>query len=512
MTTFHRSHPALLAALVVLGPARADESFVDLLKKVPPQANAVLFLDVQAVHASRLAAREKWGQQQDTHYIGGLNNIPRSTTRLMAAAQFAPDALDSTWEVVLLQANQDVTAEQIARNRGGSLDTVGGTPVVVLPQNVCVAVLDARTVAAQRPANRQEMGRFLRSARGGARAPVSPYLEQAAALAGREAPCVMALDLADVFDSEGVRRRLVACRLVADQKADLGQVTRLITGMRGLTLLIRVDDAITGELRLDFAETPAALAGLAKPLVQRVMDGVGAHLEDLNGWQSEVRGQAIVLRGPLSTVGARLLLSLFLTPATPVQAPPPAAPPPGAPPPGATQLPKYDPKVVASLRYFHAVAKVCEDLKNQKASSFTNLAYWHKKAAKMIDDLPVLNVDEELLKYGLAVSTTLRKMATLARGVGDTNKITEMNAQETLAAVPSGYGAYGYGGGYGGYWGYGYSVPSAAIVNNYTQVYGMMAANTATEGQLRSQTWTNIDEATRVMRVKMSQKYGVEFE
>jgi hypothetical protein len=507
MTTFRRSLPALLAALVVLVPARAADSFTDLLKKVPPQANAVLFLDVQAIHACPLAAREKWGQQQDTHYIGGLHNIPRSTTRLVAASQFAPESLENNWEVILLEANQDVTADQIARRRGGSLDTVGGTPVVVLPQNVCVAVLDARTVAAQRPANRQEMGRFLRSVKGGSRAPVSPYLEQAAALAGREAPCVMALDLADVFDSEGVRRRLTASRLIADQKADLERVTRLITGMRGLTLLIRVDDAITGELRLDFAESPAALAELAKPLVQRVMDGVGAHLEGLNGWQSEVRGQAVVLRGPLSTVEARLLLSLFLSSATPVQPPPPPAQAPAAPP-----LPKYDPKVVASIRYFHAVAKVCEDLKNQKASSFTNLAYWHKKGAKMIDDLPVLNVDEELLKYGLAVSTTLRKMATLARGVGDTNKITEMNAQETLAAVPSGYGAYGYGGGYGGYWGYGYSVPTTAIVNNYTQVYGMMAANTATEGQLRSQTWTNIDEATRVMRVKMSQKYGVEFE
>jgi hypothetical protein len=497
MTAFYRWTLPLIAGLVVLGASRADDTFADLLNRVPPQANAVLFLDVQALYASRLAEREKWGQKQDTHYMGGVSSFPRAVSKLVAASQFSPGSLENDWEVGLLQVPKQVTAAQIAQVESGSVDTVAGTQVVLLPRNAYAAVLEPGTVAVQRPANRQEMARWLRLVRGNARAPGSPYLAQAAALAGRDAPAVMAIDLADLFDSDGVRRRLAANRTLGARKANLDDLTRLITGLRGVTLLVRVDDALSGELRLDFAEAPTALGDLAKPLVQQALDAMGAHLDDLDGWQSEVRDKSIVLRGPLSRVGARLLLSPLLHPSTAVEPQPPPAPP----------QPQYDPKLVASLRYFHSVKKMLDDLYNQKVTSFANLAYWYNKTAKAIDELPVLNVDEELLKYGMAVSTTLRQLATLGRGVGEQNKITEMNVTDTLVTIPN---AYNYSR-WGPNWGYSASLPATANYNNYGQVYGMMATNTAAEGQIRSKTWENINAATSSVRQKMTQKYNIEF-
>jgi hypothetical protein len=487
----------LLTSLLVLGVARADDTFPDLLKRVPVQANAVLFLDVEALYTSPLAQREKWGQQQDTHYMGGVRQFPLGAQKLVAASQFSPGTLENDWEVGLLQVPKQVTTAQIARAESGSLDTLAGTQVALLPRNAYAAVLEPGTVAVQRPANRQEMGRWLRLVRGNARTAGSAYLEQAAALAGRDAPAVMAIDLADVFDSEGVQRRLGAVPFLRNGKADLGQLTRLITGLRGLTLLIRVDGALSGELRLDFGESPMALTDLAKPLVQYVLDTMGAHLDDLNDWQSEVREKSIVLRGPLSVPGARLLVSPLLHPSTAVQTQPPDAAPP-------TQ---YDPKTVASLRYFHAVKKMLDDLYNQRVTSFANLAYWYNKSAKAIDELPVLNVDQDLLKYGMEVSTTLRQMSTLGRGVGEQNKITEMNAQEVMATIPNAYNFSRW----GPNWGYSASLPAYTTVNNYGAVYGMMATNTATEGQIRSKTWENINNATAAVRRKMTEKYQMEF-
>jgi hypothetical protein len=496
--SFHRSTLALLAGLLVLGPARAADTFAELLKQVPPQANAVLFLDVKAAYESPLAVREKWGQQQDTQYLGGVSRFPRAANKLVAASQLSPGNLENAWEVSLLQVPKEVTASQIARAEAGSLDSLASMDVVLLPRNGYAAILEPGTVGVQRPANRQEMARWLRLVRSPSRAPVSPYLERAAALAGRQTPAVLAIDLTDVFDPDGVRRRLAANPLLREQKADLDRLTRLIAGMRGLTLLIRIEDALSGELRLDFAESPMALAGLAVPLIGRALDSMGAHIENLRNWKSEVRDNAIVLRGPLSRPEVRLLLSPLLHPATAVQTQPPAA---GPPPAGAPA--QYDPRLVASLRYFHSVKKLLDDLYNYKAKSFAALSTWHNKTAKAIDELPVLNVDEELLKYGRAVSVTLRQMATFTRGVGDRNAIVESQTQEVLATVPTAT--------FYGPWGGGWTYGNLTNVNNYGAVYGMMATNKAAEGQVRSQTWTNINEATAQVRQKMSQKYNVEF-
>jgi hypothetical protein len=488
---------AVLVGLAVLGSSRAEDAFPALLKYVPQQANAALFVDVQALKSSRWAAREQRNETKDGNYVGGLNHFPPAVTKLVAASQFAPTSLENDWEVGVLALDKDVTAAQVAQVEAGSLDPVGDTQLVLLRRNAYALVIDPRTVGVRRPANRQETARWARSLRGRSRAAVSPYLSEAAALAGKEAPVVMAMDLADVFDPAGVRKRLAACKTLAGSKADLDRLVRLIGGLRGFTLLVRADDALSGELRLDFAEDPAALAKLAKPLVLEALDGMAAHVDDLEGWQSQVRGNAVVLNGPLSETEARMLLSPLLRPSTPVQTQPPAQ----------ASAPEYDPRLVASLRYFHAVAKMLDDLKNMKASSFNNLAYWYSKQSKAIDDLPILDVDDELLEYGKVISETLRGLSTLAKGVSSQNKIIEMNVQEGVATLPSSSYFYRYGPGGG----WGYNVPDQAIVNNYGQVYGLIAANTAAEGQLRSKTWENVDAATRDMRQKMTKKYKMEF-
>src|SRR5262249_37420751 len=155
---------------------------------------------------SRWATREQGDKTNDADYVGGLNRFPPAVTKLVAAREFGPTSLENDWEVGGLQLGKEVTAAQVARVDAGSLDTVADTQVVLLRRDAYALVIDPRAVGVRRPANRQETARWVRFIRGSSRAAASPYLQDAAALAGKEAPVVMAIDLADVFDPAGVRK------------------------------------------------------------------------------------------------------------------------------------------------------------------------------------------------------------------------------------------------------------------------------------------------------------------
>jgi hypothetical protein len=72
------------------------------------------------------------------------------------------------------------------------------------------------------------------------------------------------------------------------------------------------------------------------------------------------------------------------------------------------------------------------------------------------------------------------------------------------------YAATTYSGYCNGY-GYGYYFPEVQKVNNYSQVNNMQALTNAQETAIRTQTWTNIDNAMNEMRQKMVARYKIEF-
>ena len=131
--------------------------------------------------------------------------------------------------------------------------------------------------------------------------------------------------------------------------------------------------------------------------------------------------------------------------------------------------------------------------------------------AAKIDDLPMLNVDDELLKYGATISSTLRAISVNAGKAGMQQKVLSANAQEALVGTPGNYyGAYGYNR-WGAVRGYTYYRPNFAYVSNYGQITNLMAAGVADEKAMRDQTWKNIDDSSAQIRRKMTAKYQVEF-
>jgi hypothetical protein len=488
---------ALVFLILAAADSRAATPFDDLLKRIPEQANAVLVVDVQAAHNSPLGKKENWAELHRKTAVGGIVSAPPSVLRVAVGAQINPATLQNTWEVTLVQLQREISLADLTTVVSGSPDTMAGQRVVLSPQNAFFVPFEPRVVGMMRPADRQATARWVRSAGAAKRVGLPYYLYQTIENMPRDAQALMAFDLDDVLDAEGLRQRFKKAKSVAGKGLDVEQLTKLFMGLHGVTVTLRVTDAINGEIRLDFTDPPTLIATAAKPLLLEALDAMGAGIDDLDDWQSRVSGKSIILSGKLSEEGMRKILSPLVRPA-PMNIMTSES---------AGGKLSTDPKAAASQRYFHSVQSLLNDLKQQKAKTFQQLAYWHNQFAEKIDALPMLNVDEDLLKYGSAVSTTLRGLANLASGTYAAQKAAVNKSGEALIQVPNAYNYYGYGPG----WGFGVSLPGAATINNYGMTNNMIARSGQTESALRLQTWKNIDAASQDIRRQMVQKYQVEF-
>ena len=67
------------------------------------------------------------------------------------------------------------------------------------------------------------------------------------------------------------------------------------------------------------------------------------------------------------------------------------------------------PTAANSLTYFHSVNKLLAELRKQSSKTYAILARHYQQYAQQIDELPILGVDPDLLKWGGDVAVTLRR-------------------------------------------------------------------------------------------------------
>jgi hypothetical protein len=494
---------AVVAALCVAGGVTpAADTAADLLGWVPDRANAALFVDADALQATPMAARLKWAAETGPTF--GLESLPPNAARLVVAAQIDP-AGGTAWEVAVAAQRKQTGEAEVVKKTGGTRDTVGGKSVVVTDRYGIVATLAPGVVAAHQPPNRQEAGRWLRAATGKAAPGMSPYLKQAAALVGPQAPVVLAFDTADMLPVTRVKAGLAKAKALEGKKASPDALADLFAGMKGVTVVFRVTDHMTGEIRLDFDGPAAALKDVARPLMIEVLDHMGVGGDELDAWVATVAGNTVTLRGGLTRETAGQLVAPFLRPSLSSV--------------GGDDGPESGSKADVSVRYFRAVTKKVGELQATKHKSFQAMALTYNTAARHIDDLPILNVDEDLLGWGGSLTTTLRTMSIVAQAAY--GQITRLDAQRSMSMITS--PNYYYGSSYGirgGYWGaagsgYNYAVPSGTTttytVSNNETINQLVTMTHQQEHQYRLTTWKNIDQATQDVRRAMVKKYGVEF-
>src|ERR1700687_122079 len=135
MNSCSRSSLAALAVFLAATGHVAADTFQDLLKRVPEQANALLVLDVDAIHNSALGRRENFAKKHENDYVSGVAAIPPTVSKMVVACQLDPTTLQHGWKIALAEVKKPVSVSQFMRREGGTKDEISGQEVVVSPRD-----------------------------------------------------------------------------------------------------------------------------------------------------------------------------------------------------------------------------------------------------------------------------------------------------------------------------------------------------------------------------------------
>jgi hypothetical protein len=486
--------PCAILGLVLLtanGPASAN--YYELLRRVPESANTIILIDVERMLMSPIAMKEKWRDKGNSD--GVALHFPINAVRYMLASKLDfISNFEDQGDIALIETAEGVSLPYLAKAEGGYLDTIDGQHVAFSPRNAFFVSFKPNILGVSFPANRQELARWLRSAKRLDPPQVSEYLQQAVKLAHGKDHMVVAMDLADLFTPRMVRDRLRRAESLAGKDVDLDTLTRVLATVKGVTLTIAATDRLNGKVRLDLGESAAPIKDVAKALMTEVLEKNDILLPEMRDWRLLLEANAVSLEGRLTSKGLRTLTELIPFPTDTVELKQAGSEQTEGSPDAVKSISARDAKVTASMKYFRRISQRLDDLRTEvKGARKAKFAQkMLNDAAQEIDRLPVLNVDEELLAYGAGVSSSLRNMRNLSKNAGLDYQYRKAQIQGS-----SGYG-YGYGGFYGG------GSVAGATTSTYRQESAALQSNELA-------VLTMLEEKTAEIRKKMTLKYQVEF-
>lgn len=479
------------SALGALAPAAAwaADDWLSLLDELPAAANAVMLADVQALRAHAEANGKKDAEGAQAIRDLGAELTP-DVQKLAVGAIFDFDRMEPMWELGVFQMNSLPSAAMLARLERGYVDQLGKHEVVWSPRGMYFAPLNDHLLATAWPANRQVMSRWLERSKQPGRA-LSPYLQQAVKFVSGNVPVVVALDFEHVVAIGPAQKKLATAKALAKSPDAVAEIGKLLGGLRGLVFAVEVKDAVRGTIRLDFDRPPTALAQVGKPLLLEVLERRGAMLPDLENWKPRVAGNSFSLTGALGPGSLPTLLGLLVTPSSVggLEKSESAANESGS---------SADRMLASTKKYFESTNRIVRDVRNFKCKTFGEKALWNDRQARKVDNLPTLDVDEDMIVFGEQVARLLRGAGVDIRGAN----ISAGMQKSRGGGTTSGWGYDGYGNAYYG----NYTINSDVGENR------VLAAQARGEGaSAQIDAMAQIDELTGQMKRGMTKKYGVQF-
>jgi hypothetical protein len=475
----------LTAAACLLSNATGRAGIYDeLVRRLPEGPNILVTMDPRVIRASKFFQKEVTdapASERDTRER--MFPVPNVERAVLGAQFFDLESGRPVWQMAVMQTGSRIAMSDVAHYRGGKLEQVAGVDAVRLRDDSYLVALAPKLFAVASPANRQFISRTIKQDVGSRGLGLSKYLDESLKhISAGSYQLAMVIDLEDVVDEQRIRERLSGLGSLGDQKGKTDHVVSVLSGMRGAMLDVRFGVAAKATFTVDFSDDATTLQTIAKPLLQEVLDYNGARIDDVSAWTAEVRGKQVVYSGEMSLRGLRQALSLINTDAQVVEAPSPAEP-------GADAKQEA---AQASLRHFRLVQSLLGELRNPRnTSSFGSgeNGMWYEKYARKIDQLPVLNVDKDLLDYSAEVATRLRIQSAKYRGVGIKAAAETRNPN---------YWYY--------YYGNAYVYGRADSNYDVTRRVEQSAAAAEKVDQLKE-----IDESTARIRRTMTERYQVEF-
>ncbi len=524
-TKYYFAHIIACGLVATFMATSAEAQFAKLVKRIPDSVNTVILLNAEKIFNSEIALREGWKTNFEKAIAGGLTRLPADTQQYVMASQTDFEFMHPVWQLGLISTSGKHDMVYIAKKQKGTLDTIVGLPAVLLPSTNYLVQLGPTTYGTMIPASRQAVARWIQSTADDT-PEFSPYITEAIGFSDESGTeIILAMDLTNVLDLTTVRKLVKESKMLSSAGVDGEAVSKVLTSLRGITLGITFGETSFGSIKVDFGEDAGVLKGLGKKLLLEALAKQGAMIDDFAKWDGKVDGKQLRLSGRFSSTGMRQVFSL-MDPPTASAIPTESKDGQGA---GA-----QDSKVVATQKYFVAVNQYIRDIRNKEPQRIAQYGIWFDKYARKIDQLPLLNVDEDMLNYGAYVAQQFRNAGAAIKGIGVRSRVRQVEGNNSIAS--SGYsasgGGYNYEGTYYGGWGvrgsytrgnraYGYGPATAGAQVAVAQQAGLRAQQRmGTQVRVQEKAkgtsaaraiMNDIDGATAKVRRDMTQKYNVEF-
>lgn len=491
---------AIAVSLVVTtlcGSSRGN----DALDWLPSTVNGVAVVRVREIHDSPLAKKEGWAKKSAQEFLDQQAIVPPGAALLVVGAEFglSPD-LPSLREYGVIQFDMPSFLRPLQDLGFGDVEEVDGHQVLSTPRGGFVIQESNQLWRFTAPGGRQAGMRWMRQPKPAA-PQLSDFLTQATGDATSSSEVVVALDLTDALTADGLVASLGGVESLAKlSAAQRSNVLATLASVHGLVLAVNVDSDIQAAFAVEFGQSPAALVPMAEELLRDVLASAGASLESADNWKPTVEGNTIVFRGPITVAEVRLITGLFrghsISHAGAASANAPAT---------STGEPGKSDIAYASKSYLTSVSGVLNDLRNTLKRTRDNHALWFEKSARKIDDLPMLNVDADLLDFGQRVSSSLRYQGQSLRTANVRAGVREVSSGANVY-TRNYYGYTNYVGPYGGYSeNYGSTVQAGGDANAIREQEKGSAKG------VQFSEWKQIEDGLVAIRRAMTERYQVEF-
>lgn len=487
--------------------------FRELVARIPSGSNAVILLNMEKIFNGPLGVQQGWAENHEKAFAAGISRVPPKAARFVLAAQVDLEYMEPIWEAGILDSNEVISLPRIAQERSGTLDSVENHQAIALPNDTYAVQFGLKTLGVVSPGNRQSVMRWVRDVDSRSEASLSPYLRQAAVYsddAGTE--IIIAVDLEGAFRAEALLEYLKVTSVLEGSSVDRTMLSKLLAGIQGIRIGIRVGQKPFGALAIDFHDDVSVTEPFAKPMLLEVLAGGGAQIRDLADWTPTVNGTVISMEGYLSLDGLRRVMTLVDSPApssNTTESPSDNSP-------SVSQNPE-ELKLQASLDHFHAVTSMFKDLSYdwKNLSSLSAGSLYFDKYAKRIQRLPILNVDADLLNYSAYVADQMQAASGSVRTMGIRGGVRKAEIQHAdTSPYRVGYRYGGRANRWGGSWG----GAAVAVYDPAAEVKSIDAQRRVVGAQERATMATDVfsirdqvTQATNDIRRTMTQRYQVEF-
>lgn len=419
--TIIRFTVGVLMCFVAAVEVRGDDRFDPLLTKLPGDTNAIFLVDVEALMKTDMAQEKHWAEGLAVRSQARSIDVPASAKLFVRGSSVdVLSSFESSWQVIVATLSIDADIDMVAKVDGGNTDHLGDLPAVASKRGMFIVGFPDKVFAGFSPLNRQSAMRWAKGASESKFPPLSDFLlTSARAVDFNATPMVLAIDLAGVASAPEILPELAKMKCMEKTTANLADIAKVMASVKGLTLSVSISDTSAGELRMEFGEDAAPLAGHAGKIFREIIRNAGADIVEMNTWEEKVDGQVVTLSGPLFDSGLRRATMFLESPAMDMAKP-------------EEMTASDNPKDVgaATQAHFKAVKDLLDDAtRTQDAGNLNDAALWIGRYATKIEQLSILNVDPEVLDWSGFISARMREAGQRAKGVQyrSAKRMTEHN-------------------------------------------------------------------------------------